>query len=73
MHTGGGHRIPGMLLNINVFNGNMVPFRFEKKQQNPDLSQFTDAKTKPPLKHVKKNKLNSLSNGLKKSYKEINN
>ena len=48
----GGHRIPGMLLNINVFNGNMVPFRFEKKQQNPDLSQFTEAK--PPVKYVKK-------------------
>jgi hypothetical protein len=51
----------------------MVPFGFEEEQQNPDLSQFTDAEAKPPAKHVKKNKLNSLSNNLKKSYKEVNN
>jgi hypothetical protein len=62
-----------MLLNINVFNANMVRFGCEEEQQNPDLSQFTDAETKPPAKHVKKNKLNSLSNNLKKSYKEVNN
>jgi hypothetical protein len=43
-----------MLLNINVFNANMVRFGFEEEQQNPDLSQFTDAEAEPPAKHVKK-------------------
>ena len=45
----------------------MVPFGFEEEQQNPDLAQFADAEAEPP----RKNKLNSLSNGLKGSYREV--
>ena len=58
----GGHRTPGgasysrggILLNVTVFSGNMVPCGFEEEQRNPDLAQFTDAEAEPPAKCVKK-------------------
>ena len=58
----GGHRTPGwasysrggILLNVTVLSGNMVPFGFEEEQRNPDLAPFTDAEAEPPAKRVKK-------------------
>ena len=44
----------GILLNVRVFSGNMVPFGFEEEQRNPDLAQFADAEAEPPAKRVKK-------------------
>ena len=71
-HTrGASYSRGGILLNVSVFSGNMVPFGFEEEQRNPDLAQFADAEAEPPAKRVNKNKLNSLSNGLKRSYREV--
>ena len=44
----------GILLNVSVFSGNMVPFGFEEEQRNPDLAQFADTEAEPPAKRVKK-------------------
>ena len=44
----------GILLNVTVLSGNMVPFGFEEEQRNPDLALFTDAEAEPPAKRVKK-------------------
>ena len=44
----------GILLNVTVLSGNMVPFGFEEEQRNPDLAQFTDAEAELPAKRVKK-------------------
>ena len=57
----GGHRTPrgasysrgGILLNVTVLSGHMVPFGFEEEQRNPDLAQFADAEAEPPAKRVK--------------------
>ena len=57
----------GILLNVTVLSGNMVPFGFEEEQRNPDLAQFTDAEAEPLSQTRQKNKLHSLSNGLKRS------
>ena len=43
----------GILLNLTVLSGNMVPFGFEEEQRNPDLAPFTDAEAEPPAKRVK--------------------
>ena len=54
-HTrGASYSRGGILLNVSVFSGNMVPFGFEEEQRNPDLAQFADAEAKPPAKRVKK-------------------
>ena len=58
----GGHRTPGwasysrggILPNVTVLSGNMVPFGFEEAQRNPDLAQFTDAEAELPAKRIKK-------------------
>ena len=69
-HTrGASYSRGGILLNVSVFSGNMVPFGFEEEQRNPDLAQFADAWTASQMRQ--KNKLNSLSNGLKRSYREV--
>ena len=44
----------GILLNVTVLSGNMIPFGFEKEQRNPDLAQFTDSEAEPPAKRAKK-------------------
>ena len=44
----------GILLNVTVLSGNMIPFGFEEEQRNPDLAQFTDSEAEPPAKRVKK-------------------
>ena len=44
----------GVLLNVTVLSGNMVPFGFEEEQRNPDLAPFADAEAEPPAKRVKK-------------------
>ena len=44
----------GILLNVIVLSGNMVPFGFEEEKRNPDLAPFTDAEAEPPAKRVKK-------------------
>ena len=44
----------GILPNVTVLSGNMVPFGFEEEQRNPDLAPFTDAEAEPPAKRVKK-------------------
>ena len=44
----------GILLNVNVLSGNMIPFGFEEEQRNPDLAQFMDSEAEPPAKCVKK-------------------
>ena len=64
----GGHRTPGgasysrggILLNVTVLSGNMVPSGLEEEQRNPDLAQ-----NRQP--NASKKKLNSLSNGLERS------
>ena len=54
-HTrGASYSRGGILLNVSVFSGNMVPFGFEEEQRNPDLAQFADAEAEPPAKRVKK-------------------
>ena len=44
----------GILLDVTVLSGNMIPFGFEEEQRNPDLAQFTNAEAEPPAKRVKK-------------------
>ena len=54
-HTmGASYSRGGILLNVTVWSGNMVPFGFEEEQRNPDLAQFTDAEAEPLAKRVKK-------------------
>ena len=54
-HTGGAsYSRGGILLNVTVLSGNMVPFGFEEEQRNPDLAPFTDAEAEPPAKRGKK-------------------
>ena len=54
-HTGGAsYSRGGILLNVTVLSGNMVPFGFEEEQRNPDLAPFTDAEAESPAKRVKK-------------------
>ena len=59
----------GILLNVTVLSGNMVPFGFEEEQRNPDLARLKMRKlSRQP--NASKNKLNSLSNGFNRSYRE---
>ena len=54
-HTrGASYSRGGILLNVTVLSGNMVPFGFEEEQRNPDLAPFTYAEAEPPAKRVKK-------------------
>ena len=54
-HTrGASYSRGGILLNVTVLSGNMIPFGFEEEQRNPDLAQFTDLEGEPPAKRVKK-------------------
>ena len=53
-YQGASYSRGGILLNVSVFSGNMVPFGFEEEQRNPDLAQFADAEAEPPAKRVKK-------------------
>ena len=54
-HTrGASYSRGGILLNVTVLSGNMIPFGLEEEQRNPDLAQFTDLEAEPPAKRVKK-------------------
>ena len=53
-YQGASYSRGGILLNVTVLSGNMVPFGFEEEQRNPDLAPFTDAEAEPPAKRVKK-------------------
>ena len=54
-HTrGASYSRGGILPNVTVLSGNMIPFGFEEEQRNPDLAQFTDLEAEPPAKRVKK-------------------